>query len=259
MIFTIFINLVHLNYIFALPNYNTFEQNLTNNQPRVTQKFIPNTKPQVTPKFIPNTKPRVTQKPIPNTKPQVTQKPISNINPQVTQKPIPNTKPQVIQTPIPDIKPQITQTPQPIIVKNIPITFGDYATITYFTDSIFQCISGQPIGNAVAINPLLLGFTINDWNNLYKNADPSKIPWCNKTLTLTVNGETFKARIIDTCNPTNDPSDSFIDPKTGKIIGGPCNYQNTIDIYGENGLAFLNKISNGDDFYNGNGISWSIQ
>jgi hypothetical protein len=231
MILSIFINLLYLNCIIALPNYNIFNVKNLVTQTKPTQKsiVIPILK-EVTQKFKPIITSTLKFIPI------VTQKPISNITPQVTQTP----------------RPIITST-----LKNIPITSGNSATITYFTDSIFQCISGQPIGNAVAINPLLLGFTINDWNNLYKNADPSKIPWCNKTLILTVNGETFNATIIDTCNPTNDPS-LLLDPKTNQIIGGPCDYNNVIDLHGENGLKFLNKISNGDDFYNGNGISWII-
>jgi hypothetical protein len=83
---------------------------------------------------------------------------------------------------------------------NIPIVSGTSAVLTYFTDTVFQCITGQPTGNAMAINPLLLGFTAADWTNLYVNADPSAIPWCGKTMTITVNGKSFTGKIIDTCD-----------------------------------------------------------
>jgi hypothetical protein len=83
---------------------------------------------------------------------------------------------------------------------NIPIVTGTSAVLTYFTDTVFQCITGQPSGNAMAINPLLLGFTVSDWTNLYVNADPSAIPWCGKTMTITVNGKSFTGKIIDTCD-----------------------------------------------------------
>jgi hypothetical protein len=82
----------------------------------------------------------------------------------------------------------------------IPITSGTSAVLTYFTDTVFQCITGQPTGNAMAVNPLLLGFTASEWTNLYANADPSVIPWCGKTMTITVNGKSFTGTIIDTCD-----------------------------------------------------------
>lgn len=145
--------------------------------------------------------------------------------------------------------------PTTVVSGTIPITFGNKATVTFFSDTIFQCLSGQPTGNALAINPLLLGFTADDWTNLYANADPSSIPWCGKTLTLVLNGQTFSGEIIDTCDPTG--SNPFTDPNTGKIIGGKCDYPDVIDLYGDAGLAFLKKVTNGDDFYQGN-LSWEI-
>ena len=183
---------------------------------------------------------------------------IDPIKSQVTQtRPIVTHKSHVTQTkPIVTHKSHVTQT-KPIIGGNnkIRITSGNSATITYFTDTVFQCSAGQPSGNALAINPLLLGFTETEWINLYKNASPDKIPWCNRQLNLTINGENFLGRIIDTCDPTGNP---FPDPKTGKIIGSKCDYNNVIDLYGENGLAFLKKISNGNDFYNGKNITWQL-
>jgi len=137
----------------------------------------------------------------------------------------------------------------------IPITSGDSAVITYFTDTVFQCISGQPSGNALAVNPLLLGFTESDWNNLYVDADSSVIPWCGKTITIIVNGQSFSGEIIDTCDPTGN---QFTDPNTGELIGGRCDYNNALDLYGQPGLDFLNKITNGNDFYDGN-LTWTIQ
>jgi hypothetical protein len=96
--------------------------------------------------------------------------------------------------------PTSTQTSSPTNVPGIPIVSGTSAVLTYFTDTVFQCITGQPSGNAMAINPLLLGFTAADWTNLYVNADPSAIPWCGKTMTITVNGKSFTGKIIDTCD-----------------------------------------------------------
>lgn len=114
-----------------------------------------------------------------------------------------------------------------------------------FTDTVFNCISGQPTGNALAINPLLLGFTEQDWTNLYQDANPS-------------NGQSFTGTIIDTCNPVN--GGSFADPNTGKIIGGRCDYPNVLDLFGQPGLDFLNGISNGDDFFDGTngGLTWTL-
>ena len=140
----------------------------------------------------------------------------------------------------------------------IPITSGTSAVLTYFTDTVFQCITGQPSGNAMAINPLLLGFTTSDWTNLYVNAAPSNIPWCGKTLTVTIKGKSFTGKIIDTCDPTGNP---FTDPNTGQTIGGKCDYNNVLDLFGNSGKTFLNSISGGDDFYDASsgGLTWSIQ
>ena len=139
---------------------------------------------------------------------------------------------------------------------DIPLTSGKVATLTYFTDTVTQCYGGDiPTGNGLAINPLLLGFTLNDWNTKYANTNPDNIPWCGKTMNVTVNGSTFVGRIIDTCNPSDD-SGAFIDPNTGEIIGGKCDYDNVIDLYGEAGLSFLQGTV-GDDFYQGN-VDWVI-
>jgi hypothetical protein len=45
------------------------------------------------------------------------------------------------------------------------------------------------------------------------------------------------------------------------MIGGKCDYVDDIDLYSTNGLAFLNSISGGDDFYDASsgGLTWSIQ
>ena len=43
-----------------------------------------------------------------------------------------------------------------------------------------------------------LGFTTTEWTNLYANADPNAIPWCNREMTVIVNGHTFVGTIIDT-------------------------------------------------------------
>jgi hypothetical protein len=141
------------------------------------------------------------------------------------------------------------------IIDNIPITSGKNATLTYFTDTVTQCYGGDiPTGNGLAINPLLLGFTLSDWNEKYANADSNSIPWCGKMMNITVNGKTYIGRIIDTCNPGDEGT--FIDPNTGQIIGGKCDYINVIDLYGEAGLAFLQDTV-GDDFYQGN-LDWVI-
>lgn len=145
--------------------------------------------------------------------------------------------------------------PTGIIDIGIPIRMGEVATLTYFTDTTTQCFGENiPTGNGVAINPLLLGFTEQDWETKYKNTASNNIPWCGKTLTLRVRGYTFNAIIIDTCSPTDT---SFSDPNTGEIIGGKCDYTNVIDLYGQRGLDFLRLISGGDDFYQGP-LEWSI-
>lgn len=144
--------------------------------------------------------------------------------------------------------------PTTIMSGNIPISNGNKATVTYFTDTVFQCISGQPTGNSLAINPLLLGFTEADWTNKFANAENTQIPWCGKQITLTINGKSFTGTIIDTCNPTS--GGEFRDPNTGQIIGGKCGYSDVIDLYGDAGLEYLKSI-NGDDFYQGS-LSWEI-
>ena len=141
------------------------------------------------------------------------------------------------------------------ILDDIPITSGRNATLTYFTDTVTQCYGGDiPPGNGLAVNPLLLGFTLSDWNDKYSNADPNIIPWCGKMMNVTVNGKTYIGRIIDTCNPGDEGV--FIDPNTGLVIGGKCDYTNVIDLYGEAGLSFLQDTV-GDDFYQGS-LEWVI-
>ena len=136
---------------------------------------------------------------------------------------------------------------------SIPITKGDKAVLTYFTDTVFQC-TDQHFDYGVAVNPLLLGFTLEDWINRFANSDSSNIPWCGKKLKLQVNGKMFIGTIIDTCNPGD--SGAFVDPNTGKIIGGKCDYANVIDLHGERGLQFL-RDTVGDDFYDGD-VEWEI-
>ena len=141
------------------------------------------------------------------------------------------------------------------ILDDIPITSGRNATLTYFTDTVTQCYGGDiPPGNGLAVNPLLLGFTLSDWNDKYSNADPNIIPWCGKMMNITVNGKTYTGRIIDTCTPSD--GGEFIDPNTGLIIGLKCDYTNVIDLYGEAGLSFLQDTV-GDDFYQGS-LEWVI-
>lgn len=147
-----------------------------------------------------------------------------------------------------------TGTPSPNTT--IPKTEGVGATLTYFTDNTTQCFgSNIPSGNGAAVNPLLLGFTIEDWTSKYSSANPADIPWCGKTITVKVKGKTFEATIIDTCSITDNP---FPDPITGDPIGGKCGYENVIDLYGQPGLQFLQSVA-GDDFYQGNDIEWSIK
>lgn len=136
----------------------------------------------------------------------------------------------------------------------IPIISGKRATLTYFTDSTTQCYgSNIPVGNAMAVNPLLLGFTTDDWINRFSNVEPNKIPWCGKTMKVIVNGRNFTGTIIDTCDPVGNP---FTDPVTGKTIGGKCDYSDVIDLYGETGRSFLQDTV-GDDFYQGD-LDWEI-
>jgi hypothetical protein len=105
----------------------------------------------------------------------------------------------------------------------------------------------------MAVNPLLLGFTTDDWINRFSNVEANKIPWCGKTMKVTVNGKSFTGTIIDTCSITDT---SFTDPVTGETIGGKCDYSNVIDLYGETGRSFLQDTV-GDDFYQGD-LEWEI-
>jgi hypothetical protein len=136
----------------------------------------------------------------------------------------------------------------------IKVKSGTNATLTYFKDTVFQCISGIPKYNSMAVNPLLLGFTLKDWNNKYANANQNLIPWCGKKMEIIVNNKKFIGTIIDTCDPGNNGA--FIDPNTGQIIGGKCDYTNVIDLYSDKGLEFL-KTAVGDDFYQGK-LTWRI-
>lgn len=157
-------------------------------------------------------------------------------------------------TSVPEFTLTPSQTSDSSVPSNIPIASGNSATLTYFTDSTTQCYgSNVPSGNAMAVNPLLLGFTEQDWLDKFRNVDSSKIPWCGKTMKVTINGNTFTGLIIDTCDPTGNP---FPDPTTGQTIGGKCDYTDVIDLYGETGRIFLQNTV-GDDFYKGN-LQWEI-
>lgn len=134
----------------------------------------------------------------------------------------------------------------------IPIIRGNSATLTYFTDSVFQCTTQAP-EYALAVNPLLLGFTVDDWIKRFSNVDSSRIPWCGKRMRLTVNGSNFTGVIIDTCDPVGN---TFPDPVTGEMIGGKCDYDDVIDLYGEVGRSFLQGAV-GDDFYKGD-LEWEL-
>lgn len=151
-------------------------------------------------------------------------------------------------------KPTLNQKIKSKNTGRIPIISGKRATLTYFTDSTTQCYgSNIPVGNAMAVNPLLLGFTTDDWINRFSNVEANKIPWCGKTMRVTVNGMNFTGVIIDTCDPVGN---SFTDPVTGETIGGKCDYSNVIDLYGETGRSFLQDTV-GDDFYQGD-LEWEI-
>jgi len=172
-------------------------------------------------------------------------------------KPTPKLTPTHKFKPTLKIKPTPTPTPTLKIKPKgglIPIISGKKATLTYFTDSTTQCYgSNIPVGNAMAVNPLLLGFTTDDWINRFSNVEANKIPWCGKTMKVTVNGRNFTGTIIDTCDPVGN---QFTDPVTGETIGGKCDYSNVIDLYGETGRSFLQDTV-GDDFYQGD-LEWEI-
>lgn len=142
--------------------------------------------------------------------------------------------------------------PTSVPVVGIPVSSGNSATLTYFTDTTTHCYEANiPAGNGIAVNPLLLGFTEQQWTSTYSG---SKFPpWCGKQLTVNVNGKSFTGTIIDTCDPVGNP---FPDPVTGELIGGKCDYVNVIDLYGEAGRNFLQSTV-GDDFYQGQ-LTWSI-
>jgi hypothetical protein len=143
-----------------------------------------------------------------------------------------------------------------MIPSMIPIESGFSGTITYFNDTQFQCVNEAPNGNALAINPKLVGFTEEDWKANWQNLGPAEanqIPWCGRKLTVRVGDKSFTGTIIDTCDPIGNP---FTDPVTGQTMGSKCNYPDAIDLYGPNGLSFLQNITQ-DDFYQGE-LSWSL-
>lgn len=152
----------------------------------------------------------------------------------------------------PTQKPKPTSKLKPKNTGIIPIINGKRATLTYFTDSVFQCTTEVP-EYGMAVNPLLLGFTTDDWINRFSNVEANKIPWCGKTMRITVKGMNFTGVIIDSCDPVGNP---FPDPVTGEPIGGKCDYSNVIDLYGETGRSFLQDTV-GDDFYQGD-LEWEI-
>jgi hypothetical protein len=191
--------------------------------------------------------------------PKPTKVPVSKLTkPTNIPKPIKSTKVPVVKpTKVPVSKPTkvpvVKPTKVPVSKGDIPKVIGDKATLTYFTDTVFQCTSDTP-EFGLAVNPLLLGFTVEDWNNNFANASPSKIPWCGKKMKVTVNNKTFIGEIIDTCNPGT--GGEFTDPNTGEIIGGSCGYNDVIDFHGQRGLEFL-RDAVGDDFYKGD-VMWEI-
>ena len=194
-------------------------------------------------KIIPVTKTKITKTKI--TKPTITTKITTKITkPTSTSKPGTLTTSSVVSLP----------TMSGNMTDSIPKKSGNTATLTYFTDTVFQCVGEIPDYPAVAVNPLLLGFTLDDWNTKYAGASPDKIPWCNRLMKFEINDVTFTARIIDTCNPGD--TGAFVDPNTGKIIGGKCDYVDVIDLYGESGRQFLQNVV-GDDFYRGE-VKWEI-
>jgi len=152
----------------------------------------------------------------------------------------------------PTQKPKVKPKLKPKNTGTIPIISGKGATLTYFTYSVFQCTTEVP-EYGMAVNPLLLGFTKDDWINRFSNVEANKIPWCGKRMRVTVNGMSFTGVIIDTCDPVGNP---FPDPVTGEIIGGKCGYSDVIDLYGETGRSFLQNAV-GDDFYQGN-VEWEL-
>ena len=130
--------------------------------------------------------------------------------------------------------PTTTQSPNQIRWK------GNTATLTWFNDGQVQCFKfdEMPSGPRFAVNPILLGFTANDFFQRYSNVQPNQIPWCGKRIKLTVKGKTTVGTIVDTCNPSN------------------CDYQNVIDLLGIPGRDFL-RGAVGDDFYQGQ-VDWEI-
>jgi hypothetical protein len=154
----------------------------------------------------------------------------------------------------PSFTPSITQTITPFITHK---TNSKLVTLTWFDDTVFSCyqFNNNIPKYALAINPLLLGYSINNWIYKFKSMDSSQHPWCGKHLTLSYeNNINFTGVIIDTCDPVGDP---FIDPNTGNIIGGKCDYDNVIDLYGIVGKNFLLQSFN-DDFFQSEKINWFI-
>ena len=138
---------------------------------------------------------------------------------------------------------------------DIPVSSGDKATITAFDDTVFECTSGPITEPALAVNPLLLGFTAQEYADF--NDQGVTPPWCGMKITLTVNGKSFTGRVIDTCNPLD--GEGFPDPETGESIGVKCDFEDVLDIYqNEAGQKFLDEAL-GDDFFGPSGdVQWSI-
>ena len=213
--------------------------------------------PTVIPTVIPTSIPTPTETAIPTPTETTIPTPTETTIPTPTETTIPTPTETAIPTPTETTIPTPTETAIPTPTETaiptptetaIPIISGNSATLTIFNDISTQCYNTNiPSGNGVAVNPLLLGFTTLQWDTIYANADPSVIPWCGKTMTITVNSKTFVGTIIDTCD---------IDGAGG---GAPCDYNNVIDLYTggtSQGAQFINSI-NGDDFYQGP-LTWTI-
>lgn len=159
----------------------------------------------------------------------------------------PNVAPATATTPAQPVEPAAPAPVAPsnsVAIPGVPISSGQTATLTHFTDTVSQCIGPIPAGIVgVAVNPSLLGIAPGTWNNVYANTAASNVPWCNRKMSVTVKGKTIVAQIIDTCDPTG-------------IGAVKCDYDNVIDFWGEPGEKFL-KDAVGDNFYQGS-VDWKI-
>jgi hypothetical protein len=151
-------------------------------------------------------------------------------------------------------------------IRSLRVTSGsgannEGAALTFFTDTEMQCINEKVSLRAsyrkyfVAVNPFMFGVTREEWVKKYAFAPRQKIPWCNRLITLTLNGHTQTFIVGDTCQPCAEK-------ECGEYP--VCDFKRDIDFADKKALAsFLKAAKQTADlvFFNAvsfKGFSWKL-